>query len=264
MAEKRVVIISDMHCGHRAGLTPPDWQSDFRAGSKTQRNKFAELQRELWQFYADTITDLRPVDLLVVNGDAIDGKGSLSGGTEQREQDRIEQIDMAAACIQFVEAAKIVMTYGTAYHTGKAEDWELLVANAVNAEKIGSHEWLDVNGVVFDFKHHIGTSSIPHGRFTAIARDKLWNELWASHDEQPKADVLVRSHCHYHIHCGGADWLALTTPALQGMGSKYGSRRCSGRVDVGLVWFDVDDDGSYAWDTAIARLDAQRAVPLSV
>ncbi len=80
MPDKRLVIISDLHCGHRAGLTPPDWQSDFRKNSKTQRNKFAELQRELWQFYADTINDLRPVDVLVVNGDAIDGKGSLSGG----------------------------------------------------------------------------------------------------------------------------------------------------------------------------------------
>jgi len=140
------------------------------------------------------------------------------------------------------------MTYGTAYHTGDVEDWENYVARDLDA-KIGSHEWFDIYGVVFDFKHKVGSSSIPHGRGTAIAKEKLWNQMWALRDEQPNADVIVRSHVHYSFMVGEpGNWLGLTTPALQAAGTKYGGRQCSNTVDLGVVVFDVYPDGRYEWE----------------
>ena len=41
-----------------------------------------------------------------------------------------------------------------------SEDFEELIAKELNA-KIGSHEWLDIRGNIFDIKHHIGSSSSP-------------------------------------------------------------------------------------------------------
>lgn len=251
---KRIVILSDLHCGHRTGLTPPDWQDEIKTDSHTQRNKFAILQRAIWEFYIDTLKELKPIDVLFVNGDAIDGIGNRSGGTELITTDRSEQVDIAAECIKQVGARKIIMTYGTAYHTGEAEDWELHVSLAVKAEKIGSHEWINVNGLIFDLKHHIGSSSIPHGRHTAIAKDRFWNQLWSINEEQPMADVIIRSHVHYHSFCGGPNWLAMTTPAMQAYGTKFGARRCSGKIDVGLLSFDIDKDGDYAWESHIAGI----------
>jgi len=256
--DRRVLVIADTHCGHRAGLTPPDWQFEYHKASKTQRNKFAGLQKEMWDWYAAAVNSLRPVDILIVNGDSIDGKGSLSGGSEQVEMDRIEQVEMATAAIQFVEANRVHMTHGTGYHVGRDEDWESLVANSVGA-KIGSHEWLDINGCIFDIKHHVGRSEIPHGRYTALGREALWNELWASQKEQPRSDILIRSHVHYHVCAMDTKRLAMTTPALQGYGTKFGARYCSGRVDVGLVYFDIDPKGDYRWKAKIANLNSLKA-----
>ena len=258
---KRVAILSDFHCGHVVGLTPPSWWLPEKDDddSKTKRQKYAVVQRALWSFYSDNIKKHGPYDVMFLNGDAIDGDGKRSGGTEQVTTDREEQAEMAVKAARVAISAKtrVVMTYGTAYHTGDGEDFENIVATDLKA-KIGSHEWVDVEGVVFDLKHHCGASAIPHGRHTAPAKERLWNVLWNEAEMAPKADVIVRSHVHYFGHCGGPDWLALTTPALQGMGSKFGSRRCNGIVDFGFLVFECNK-GSYTWKPVIAKIKAQVA-----
>ena len=248
---KRVVVISDLHCGHVVGLTHPDFNPSYPRGS--ERFKLAVRRRELYKFYTDRMEKLQPIDILIVNGDAIDGKGPRSGSTELLTTDRDEQVEMAAVAIREAKAGQIYISYGTPYHTGKEEDWEDLVAKEVKADKIGSHDWLDVNGLILDYRHHVGSSSIPHGRHTAPARERLWNVLWAEWDEYPKSDVLIRSHVHYLSYNGAFGWLVLTTPALQGMGSKYGARRMSGTVDFGLVHFDIRGKGDFSWDYHILK-----------
>lgn len=238
---RRVVVLSDLHCGHEVGLTPPDWQ-------------IAVIQGELWDTYAEMIEKLRPIDVLIVNGDMIDGKGMRSGGTELITSDRQEQAEMATEAIAFTDATEIYLTYGTPYHTGKGEDWEAVVARNLGVP-IEPQLWVNVNGIVFDAKHFISASSVPHGRHTSIARDRLWNILWADMEQQPKSDVIIRSHVHYFNFAGGSSWVAMTTPALQGLGSKFGSRIPSGTVDFGLVYFDVDDDGGFSWDADITLIE---------
>lgn len=258
MAFKTVVIVSDFHCGHVVGLTPPKYQS--ASGSLA---KFGEMQKAVWKFYSELMKKLQPIHLLILNGDAIDGKGERSGGTELIEADRTEQVQMATQCIEKAKAKNIVMTHGTPYHTGVTEDFERSIADAVGA-KIGGHEWIDVNGLIFDCKHKIGSSVIPHGRHTAIARDRLWNQLWSIDEQQPLADIIIRSHVHYFKYSGDADVLAMTTPALQGYGSKYGARQCSGRVDIGLVWFKIGDKGDYSWKPEIMRTELQKTRALKL
>lgn len=258
---KRVVVISDLHSGHRVGLTPPGWQYKPKpVGGKfrTKQPKWLQIQEELWRNYEEIIRSLQPIHILVVNGDAVDGRQAKNGGTEGITVDPYEQSEMASYSISICKAKKIIMTYGTPYHTGEIIDYENILADMVGAEKIGAHEWIDVNGVVFDIKHHCGGSTIPHGRHTAIARERLWNVLYNDQGEQARADVLIRSHVHYHQYCGTPEFLAMTTPALQGMGSKFGSRRCSGTVDWGVVWFDVDKEGGYSWHRRIVRITAQK------
>jgi len=233
---KRLLVISDLHCGHRAGLTPPEWWDN-------DDGKYAEIQETMWKWYVGMVKKVMPVDVLVVNGDAIDGKGSKSGSSELITADRNEQCKMAETCINLIKAERIYMTYGTAYHTGDDEDWEDIVADRVSAD-IKSHLWLNIGGVNFDFKHKVTSSTIPHGRHTGPAKDKLWNLLWAEKGLQPKADVLIRSHVHYFTQSGDSFSEIFTTPALQGPGSKFGARIMSGIIDIGTMMFDCED-GNY-------------------
>jgi hypothetical protein len=152
------------------------------------------------------------------------------------------------------------LSHNTPYHTGKDEDFEAIIASNVGGT-IEGQLWLEVYGVMFDVKHFVPGSSIPHGRHTSVAKDRLWNLLWADIEQQPRSDILIRSHVHYHSYCGGSNWVAMTTPALQGLGCKFGSRIPSGTVDYGITWFDVYDDGSFSWDTNIILIQTQRIEP---
>jgi hypothetical protein len=250
---KRVVAIGDLHCGHSAGLTPPRWQYK-RESEDSYQKLFGEMQHKLWTWFSKEIKKLQPIDILIVNGDSIDGKGERTGGTEQITTDRREQTFIAKACIEEVEAKSVYIIYGTPYHTGEKEDWEAVLAEHVGAVKIGSHEWIDVNGLVFDCKHFVSGSIIPHGRHTSISRDKLWNELYSLRGGQPAADVFIRSHVHYYNYCGEADKLMMILPAMQTW-SKYGARRHSGIIDTGFVSFDVRSKTDYSWKPYLINMN---------
>lgn len=256
---KKGMIISDLHCGHDVGLTYPSFDAD--RGSEKRRYHY-DTRRYIWDWYEDTVKSLPRLDFLIVNGDAIEGKGKYSGGTECLTTDRDEQAEMAIAAINVKKAPKIFMSYGTASHTGETEDWEDVIARQVHAEKIGGEDTIVINNLRINYRHHISRSSIPHGRYTALAREKLWNNLWAERDEYPRADVLIRSHVHYAVYCGTPDWLALITPGLQGYGGKYGARRMSGTVDIGVTYFDIASRDDYKWGFLTLRMPMKPAIEL--
>jgi len=233
MKFKRLLVVSDLHCGHKAGLTP---EGKFQ---------IYEDQVVFWGKYKKLIQKIQPVDICVCNGDAMDGTGERSGGTEQVTTDFNAQIEMAAECLRIAKAKQYFLTHGTQYHTGsKGQDLEIQLANRING-RVESQLFLDVNGLKFHVKHKIASSSIPHGRFTPLARAKMWNLYWSEFNETPKVNIFIRSHVHYWEFCGGHKWLAMTTPALQTWGTKYGKRECEGTVDWGFVVIDVFKNGQF-------------------
>lgn len=246
----RIVALGDFHSGHVVGLTHPDFDA-LPSENQGVRLQLYRERRSYWNFYAETCKALQPITVAIINGDCIDGKGEKSGGTELIAPDRNEQCEMAIAAIEELHAGAILMSYGTPYHTGVTEDFEDSIAKQVKALKVGGEDVFNANGVLINYRHAIGSSNIPHGRFTALARARLWNVLWAEHGEYPKADIILRSHVHYHDFCGESHWLAMTLPALQGYGSKFGSRIAQGIVNFGLVHFDIENKDEWTWDSHI-------------
>ena len=238
----RVLAMGDFHCGHLVGLTPPDWQVN-----KPSKRSVGEVQKMLWAEFTGMMKGLRKPDLLILNGDLIDGRGEKSAGTELITTSLEEQCMISEDVIKYVNPKKIKMTFGTPYHCGRKEDEENRIMRGVGADSIEGHAFIDVRGTLFDVKHKVGSSGIPHGRANAIMKEKLWSDQWALHDGAPVADIVLRSHVHYHTYAGNPDFLAMTLPSLQGPGSKYGIRECSGLIHFGLVEFNFDTKGRYTW-----------------
>jgi len=256
---KKVVVISDLHCGHVVGLTPPNWQLK-PVDARGKRTKYVRIQQALWKEFRLMCSSLGRVDVLIVNGDCIDGRSDKTGGTETITADRDEQCEIAVECIKRLNYDKLILTYGTGYHASSdGEDFENQIAGELKAEKIGSHEWVSINGCVFDCKHFIGSSSVPYLGAGSVMRDRMWNALWSLRGEQPQGDVIVRSHIHTYIHVDTADYEAVTTPSLQGMGSKFGSRICSRTVDFGLLGWNVKSKYDRDFFKYIVRIPEQSA-----
>ena len=247
---KRIAVIADLHCGHPTGLTPEPWQ--FKMGSSKERDALADYQNESWGRYVEMVDAIKPVDVLFVVGDCIDGRVT---GRHLVSEDRDDQAKMAQECIGLWNAPEIVMVYGTRIHTGKLEKWERQIADAVGAD-IASRQFVKVDDVTFKLRHKVGRSRIPHGRFTAIARSAMWGELRAARDKDPQVDVHLFAHTHYHRYAGGPDWLAMTLPALQGS-SEYGAEEIDDDVDWGVVWFDVEGK-TYDWHSSVVKMQSSK------
>lgn len=256
-AIKRVLLPSDLHCGSNVGLTPPAYQYSYinnpASADQRIRNKWSRLQQECWEWYVNTLNVLKPIDMCFVNGDMIDGDGNRSGGTELIVTDRNVQVSMAIECLSQIDANYYAMTFGTPYHAGQGEDFEMNIAKHFDC-KIGGHEWENVNGCVFDLKHKQSNTVNPATSLYNEIRD---NREWIAVGEQPKADILVRSHTHRFCILKLEDATGISTPALQCYGTKFGARQCSRKVQVGLIALDVWPDGEVIEHIYIAHLVSQ-------
>jgi hypothetical protein len=220
------------------------------------------VQREMWKWYAKTLAELQPIDILIGNGDLIEGCGSKSGGTELITRDRNEQVKMAVRLIQEAKAEKNCLLRGSNGHAGAEEDWEDHVASELGCD-IGDHRFFDINGLVFDVKHNTNGGSVPSSKGQGILMDAMWNLVWSEKEAgQPKANVFVRSHLHFYHDCVGVipGSRCFITPALQAAGTKFGERYCRRVVDVGMISFDIQDERRWSWTAHIAELRTAAAI----
>lgn len=264
--EALIVALADLHCGHIGGITPPDYW--FAAESTDpKRAQWAEVQRELWNTYFSLAQEYRRPDVLIVNGDLIDGRGERTGGTELITSDLEAQCHMAAEALEIWDAKRIICSYGTPYHTGHAgQDWEKHVIDILGeGAEIHSHPFLKVGKITFDIKHFGGSSYIPYGKPTALGRQWLYNILWAMREEQPLAQIILRAHIHSAAFVGGfrPDWIAFFQPALQAAMTKWGARMCSNTVDWGILVFHVDGE-HVDWKARVMVLEANRTEPIEI
>ena len=254
---KRILACGDFHCGHRVGLTPPSHNDKPNASAENGKLAWYDLRKRMFDWWWQEMKSCGKIDGMICNGDLIDGRGERSGSTELIAVDRQEQCDMAREIIRGVKPARCVLSRGTPYHSGDIEDWENLIAREVDAEKIEDHGWLTVNGITFDYKHKVGSSSTPYGRHTPISKERTWNLYWSELGGAIKSNVFLRSHVHYASVCGDPDYMAFTLPALQGPGSKYGKRQCSGIVHFGFMIFDITPGGNMSWEFKTVKLLAK-------
>lgn len=251
MKKIRLLVLSDTHCGSVFGLTPKNVY-ELEGGPDSLATRTAEERKRCWDWFSAAIDRMRPINRLVLNGDMVEGQATRQGGLELLVTDPQEQVAIARRIVEYVHCDNVAITAGTAYHTGIDTDWERLLADAVGA-KLGGHEYYTINGVTFDLKHHVGTSQIPTGRATALAHEQVWNALWGATNEFPDADVIVRSHVHYHVAVTNIvrGKVSMTTPALQTPGSRYGVRRMRGLVDYGFIVFDIYQNGEMSFSPVL-------------
>lgn len=251
--EQKVVVINDMHCGNRFGLTPPYKQNQLIPTKEVEtpadiiQNNIGILQREMWGFFEEGAALHQYPDILVVNGDAIDGRGDRGKNFDTLETNRQIQCEMAYRAIKLFKPKKIYMTKGTPSHVGEGIDFEnFILKHEKNFMGIEDKLFLKVNDVMFMFKHHSNNSSTPYGKHTPIAKAALWNELRALHEREPRADIIMLAHTHCYMGIFDTYKKAMTAPALQAEGVQY-ARKLDGECHFGFLTFNVPAKGKEVW-----------------
>jgi hypothetical protein len=176
-------------------------------------NKFQQTLlkywRHFWSVYVPGECEGAESVTVVINGDAIDG---IHHGTVNIFSNDIGVQEAAAvAAIQSIyklcplPITHLYMVIGTEVHTGPAGQSEKRVADTVHAEPdeagdiVPYQRWIYVDKVLFQFAHHIGTTSSAAYESSAPMREMVAGLVEASQWGRPLPDVFVRSHRHRFI-----------------------------------------------------------------
>lgn len=205
-----IAIMADLHCGSRCGLCHPD--SEYGKPNKAQKYLW-----DCWMWLAENWP--RP-DLLVLNGDVIDGVQKKSEGTGLHTSKMSEQAEMALECLRTLvdklKPKKLARTAGTPYHEG-FHGATSLIDQALGIKTLTEMEPLDIelaDGRVLNVKHH------PEGGMglylgTVQDREALWATIAESRQGLPEATFIIRSHLHIYSRFDGCGKTHVITPSFQ-------------------------------------------------
>lgn len=246
---RKIGVVSDLHCGSIFGMLPPNFLTSD--GVPKLQNAGQEY---LWQCWNATIDYFKKskVDAIVINGDVIDGRQQANRGTELSLPILFDQRDAAIECLRpLATLAPLYSVQGTEYHGDRAGDAAEEVGKALNAVRysgVGTGKWskevldLDVDGVVLNFAHGISVAGGFY-RATAVDREGVWSALAGKEGKVPKADCVIRSHCHFFVHVEHYSKHVAITPCFQ-LQTRYMRKNSVYRMqpDIGALIVHVDGD----------------------
>lgn len=261
-SSKRVVIVSDLHDGSSTALCSPNpIHSDLNTEYKPNA-----LQKTLWGAWGDCIDDLtgKP-DLLVVNGECVDGANTKQVGQQTWSTNLDDQMNDAKVCLDEIPYKKIMLLRGSGYHEQvDGTNFEEIMAgklrNCIRYKAYGGQgstdyfAFVDIYGKIFNFTHHIGFSKSEAYRTTALAREMVGMHF--QHDKLGRADVFVRSHVHYFTHVEFTHTHGVTTPAWKYPDAHLFRGGLAGTTaDIGMVEFIIEPNGKIIFEKHIAEIN---------
>lgn len=247
---KKILVVSDLHCGSIYGLLPSGFERVDKAGRLyTQR-------RALWEAWQHMAQATKGADIVVVNGDLVDGKQEAQRQTEMNLSTIEEQVDAATICLQQLRPAKGAMWYfvqGTEFHDQKgcpaveqiAQRFGAQVPFPANNNGAGLYSWeiLDLEvepGVILNIQHGTATGQGFY-RATPYDREMIFSALAGKEHSMPKADCVIRSHAHFFIHLEHASKHSVGVPCWQ-LQTRFMRKNSAYRMlpDIGAVVIYAD------------------------
>jgi len=257
-----VACVGDTHCGSTVGLCPPEGL-ELDDGGMYEPNKAQRWLWSNWEIAWDVIKSIkfrnRRAKLhLILNGDLIDGDHHrttqiASGLTGIHIRCAMESLRVPLA----LKPKSIHILRGTPSHVGRAGGAEEGIARALSAEG-----WKVIGDPDTGNKSSYGRMGRrAHTRGPYIrwfAQDIFFNYMM-DHEEPP--DIAVRSHFHQFADSGRIHKVktrAVALPAWQ-LATEYVHRVAESLADIGLVWFEIDDNG-YDMKTVLYKPDRPTTV----
>ena len=249
-SSKTILIYSDIHVGSKVSVcseSPEIIDSENYSPNKAQKALF-----QVWKEVNQEIKT-KP-DVVVINGEPIDGANPKSMGSGVWSTNLVDQIRDFKQIMKYVPTSKkMIFVRGSGYHvnTGGATNLEEIVAEEMKADRYRAYGGsgftdyeanLELNGKYFNFTHHIGFAQWEAYRTTALARELV--KMHFEHERRGHhTDVIIRSHVHYYVQVRFKSILGFTTPAWKFPDGFMYRRGIPTLPDVGCMEVIIESNG---------------------
>ena len=257
----RILVISDLHVGSTTAVCSPkpiiSDQNTYHVPNEVQRVLF-----KAWKDMIKEATRQGGIDLLVINGECVDGANVKQVGQQSWSTNVDDQMNDAKKLIDMIPYKQVMILRGSNYHDQiDATNIEEIMASklrdvlpykAYGGEgKTDYFAYVEIHGKIFNFTHHIGFSRQETNRANAMAREM--KAMHFQHDTLGRADVFIRSHVHYLVHVEFSNTHGVITPCWKYPDAHLFRGGLAGTTpDIGAVWFDVFKNGDIDFDKFIA------------
>lgn len=227
--KRAIICIADLHIGSHAGLWPAEGvvldNGSIHLPSEPQEYTW-RCWEHFWNTWVPGVTKgiTRKNITVVINGDVIDGNhhNAVDLIANVGDQERIAVKILKPVTKKY----RTYMVRGTEVHGGKSDQNTESIARQIGCEldDQGNNSvwqlWLEVGGTVFQFAHHIGTTSSAAYESSAPMRELVAGMVESAQWDQHLPDVFVRSHRHRYIpisipRSGDREIQLIVTPAWQ-------------------------------------------------
>ena len=194
--EIEVVAVGDLHCGSKAALCPPRFKM-----ADQDVHEANPVQLAMFNAWKELTQDWKEPDILICNGDAVEGQARKESGVPCWTNDFDDQVRCAADLIRMFKPKKTYMVNGTGYHvdaSGKSVEYhlgkELMSEEYEKGVRSGEELFLRVGKFTFHASHHISVGTGWY-KTTPLARELVFALL--NESDKHRADIFLRSHVHY-------------------------------------------------------------------
>ncbi|HOJ96856.1 MAG TPA: hypothetical protein PK024_08495 [Methanospirillum sp.] len=240
---KKILCISDLHCGSLNGLIPYNFTDDIN----NELFILNDVQRYLFQQWIHMCNTIRNIDYCIVCGDLVDGANYGEKGKGQITTDIYTQAKMACHLLKMIDTKNFVIVDGSGYHVGQEISGDMLVADMLNGHFGNPDIELTCESITFHIRHHEQWSRDPGGRHTAARKEANVSVL-----QNEKIDVFIRGHIHSFNYNGDKRNMTVILPAWKGP-DKFQRKKYMEIPDNGYVVFTVNNN-IYNWEQTIFNI----------
>lgn len=228
-----ILVLADIHAGSKDAIMPAHFN-----GYSAQKTQLVILKE--WNKMVESVGHVK---YLVIDGDVVDGKAKAAEGKDVWTTDINEQVEAASELVKQINYDKLLVVYGTPYHTAENPNGDEIFARSMNASKHGYElSWQpDSCKDIIHISHGVGVSTSSwQYRTTPLAKELVAALL--NENALYKYKCIIRAHAHYYVYVAFSSF-GFITPCWQSR-TPYMIRKGLSMVPkMGYVLLPISDEG---------------------
>jgi hypothetical protein len=243
---KTLLALGDLHIGSEGSIMTDEVNTEDCNEGRNRRYFPNLTQKKILEKWYEMVDEVPRPDILLLNGDLVDGKNYKEYGMGCWTTDVTLQAQVLAELVKMLKPGKIVVTSGSPYHSDRNPNMDRIAAGMCGGVFKGGYASINVNGKRIYAQHKISVSkSSWQYRSTPLGRALVLAAL--SEKEMGHYDLVLKSHAHYFCYCGFSNSLGMILPCWKAFDPFLDTNIEFANPALGYVRFDFNgNDFSFA------------------